>query len=131
MVPANACANFWGFERILQSGHPLIAKILLGMGDETDITAEEWSQICALSALKLGREESDRLAGSLGRILAHFKSLQTINTDGISPESRVPIASSLLRADRRGSSLEREETLSNTSHTSGEFIRVPPVLPPK
>ncbi len=78
-------------------------------------------------ALDADREEALRL--DLDRILEYVEKLNEVDTSGVEPAPEVAGGDSALRADGRGSSLDREEALANAPEVGDGHFKVPRVLP--
>ena len=84
--------------------------------------------VARLARLALTDEERERLARQLGDILAHFATLQTLDTDTVEPTSDVVGHANALRDDVPGSCLPREVVLEAAPEAEAGYVKVPPVI---
>jgi aspartyl-tRNA(Asn)/glutamyl-tRNA(Gln) amidotransferase subunit C len=92
------------------------------------LTIEEVEHIARLARLKLSDEEKSRYREQLSAILEYAARLQDLDTTGIPPTSSVLPPRTVLRADKPGPCLSRDELLANAPDTAAGQFRVPPVL---
>ena len=93
------------------------------------IDRSEVERIAELARLALSREEAQRLAHDLRRIVEYIGQIRECDTTGVSAELDPEQIGNVLREDIPRASLPREEALKNAPDTDGVFFRVPPVLP--
>ncbi len=84
--------------------------------------------MAGLAKLKFNPEETERLAGELGTIVAYVRKLEELDTEGIEPTSHVLDLSNSLREDVIGETLSREEALGNAPNRKGNYFCVPRVI---
>jgi aspartyl-tRNA(Asn)/glutamyl-tRNA(Gln) amidotransferase subunit C len=92
------------------------------------LSADEVRHIALLANMHLTDEEVEQYRSQLSDILEHCQSLQEVDTSDVEPTGHATDVNTVLRDDEAGTPLEREQVLSNAPVTSGEFIRVQPVL---
>jgi aspartyl-tRNA(Asn)/glutamyl-tRNA(Gln) amidotransferase subunit C len=92
------------------------------------LTADEVRYLATLANLHLTEEEVETYRHQLTGILQHVQSLQEVDTTGIEPTGHATDSNTVLREDKVGAQLEREQVIGNAPSTSGEFIRVNAVM---
>jgi aspartyl-tRNA(Asn)/glutamyl-tRNA(Gln) amidotransferase subunit C len=94
------------------------------------IDREEVGKVARLAGLELGEDEIDRLTADLAKVLAHFGSLERLDTRDVPPASEVLSAAAPLRPDEVRPGLAHDEALANApAHEDGAFV-VPRILTP-
>jgi aspartyl-tRNA(Asn)/glutamyl-tRNA(Gln) amidotransferase subunit C len=76
----------------------------------------------------LTRDEVARFQEQLSEILAHFESLQVLDTDDVEPTSHPLPLESVMRGDSVRPSLPRDHVLANAPLTEEGLFRVRAVL---
>ena len=93
------------------------------------VTLDEARRIAALARLSFGENELSRMADDLERILAHFETLSTVDTEGVEPAFRTLRRENVFRPDVVGEMLDSEEALANAPDSLDGWFRVPAFLP--
>lgn len=92
------------------------------------LSLAEVEYIAELARLELTQEEKERYRQQLSAILDYARSLQELDTTGISPTSSVLAAELPLREDESRPGLSLEDLLRNAPQVENSQFRVPPVL---
>jgi aspartyl-tRNA(Asn)/glutamyl-tRNA(Gln) amidotransferase subunit C len=92
------------------------------------IPVDEVRRIAALAQLELGEQELEHYAQQLGAILDYMNQLRQVDTDGVDPDSGIPVWEDLLRADISLPSLDREDALANAPDPEHGHFGVPRVI---
>jgi aspartyl-tRNA(Asn)/glutamyl-tRNA(Gln) amidotransferase subunit C len=92
------------------------------------LSADEVRYIARLANMRLTDQEVEQYRSQLSNILQHFQSLQQVDTTGVEPTGHATDVNTVLREDRAGAPLDREQVLANAPAVSGEFIRIRAVL---
>ncbi|MCS7216438.1 MAG: Asp-tRNA(Asn)/Glu-tRNA(Gln) amidotransferase subunit GatC [Candidatus Bipolaricaulota bacterium] len=87
------------------------------------------AKVEALAGLRLSPEERERLRADLAKILAYFRKLQEVDTEGVPPFSPLPGQTNVLREDEPAPSLPREAALRHAPDPADGYFRVPPLFP--
>ena len=94
----------------------------------TQLDDDEVRHLAALAHLGLSQDDVGRLRVQLSDILARFKVLQELDTEGIFPTSHCNLMDSTMREDEVRPSLPTNEVLANAPDRLGELFRVRLVL---
>lgn len=89
---------------------------------------DEVLHVAGLTHLSLSDEEVERLGSQLSAVLAHFQSLQEVDTSDVEPTGHSTDVLSVMRDDEPGASLPRRQVLEGAPQTEDDYIRVLPVL---
>lgn len=89
------------------------------------ISREEVLHIAKLAKLKLTEEEIELFQGQLGEILAYFRKLEEVDTEGVEPLKHGLVLESALREDKPRESITPEEALKNAPKRRGDYFEVP------
>lgn len=81
-----------------------------------------------LAGLRLTPEEREQLRADLEKILAHFRKLQEVPTEGVPPFSPLPEVRNAFRQGGPEPSLSQEEALANAPEKEDGFFSVPPLF---
>ena len=92
------------------------------------LTPEDVDHVAALARLGITPDERARFAGQLSGILEHFRALQALDTEEISPTAQVLDVRNVMRADVARPSLTQAEALANAPRAEDGFFRVQAVL---
>jgi aspartyl-tRNA(Asn)/glutamyl-tRNA(Gln) amidotransferase subunit C len=79
-------------------------------------------KIAELAKLKLEDQEIDILTPQLAQILDYVSQLKNVNTDDVEPLSQVNNLKNISRDDVVSSSLSKEDSLSSSLKTKGDFF---------
>src|ERR1700730_15409313 len=87
------------------------------------------ARLTKLSRIACTEEECEALLDDLKKILNHIEQLQEIDTEDVPPCNHV-LADivNVMREDKVGPTLKREDFLANVPSQIGGMIRVPPIL---
>lgn len=92
------------------------------------IDRDQVRKVAHLARLELTAEEEEQFTTQLGSILDYFEQLSELNTDNVSPTTRVIDVSNVTRPDDLQPYPYREEILSCAPDQEGEFFKVPKIL---
>lgn len=92
------------------------------------LTPEDVDHVAALARLGITPDERARFAGQLSGILEHFRALQALDTEDISPTAQVLDVRNVMRADVARPSLTQAQALANAPRAEDGFFRVQAVL---
>ncbi|ACL68993.1 Asp-tRNA(Asn)/Glu-tRNA(Gln) amidotransferase subunit GatC [Halothermothrix orenii] len=92
------------------------------------IKKEEVEKIAGLAYLKLSDEERETFTRQLGDILDYVEKLNELDTDGVVPTAYTVPMKNVLRDDKVGSSIPREEALDNAPDKKDGLFRVPSII---
>ena len=98
------------------------------MADNKEISQETVNDLLKLALLDLSEEEKKKLASQLSDILAYFKKLDDLNTDGIEPTTHALDIKNVVRKDVPRKSLSNEEALKNSKHVKEGYFKAPRIL---
>jgi len=92
------------------------------------LTREQVEHIAELARLALSDAEVALYQEQLSAILDHFAQLQELDTQAIPPTATVLPLRSVMREDEAGSTVTRDEILSNAPAAEDGCFTVPAVL---
>ena len=98
---------------------------------DMSISEDQVRRVATLARLKLGAEETTRLAADLSRILDDVDKLGELDTSSVEPTSHVVAVEAPFREDTRGTrNLETaaDEAVANAPRRDGHFFAVPPII---
>ncbi|ACY19232.1 Asp-tRNA(Asn)/Glu-tRNA(Gln) amidotransferase subunit GatC [Haliangium ochraceum] len=93
-----------------------------------ELSRNEVDEIALLARLALSDEESERLRGELGAILAHMDALQEVDTEGVAPMTHVVPMHLRLRDDQVEASLPVEEAVGAAPDSKDDYFQVPHII---
>ncbi|MEE9603436.1 MAG: Asp-tRNA(Asn)/Glu-tRNA(Gln) amidotransferase subunit GatC [Thermoguttaceae bacterium] len=92
------------------------------------ISREEVEKVSLLSRLLLSDGELVKMTTQLGRVLEYIELLDELDTERIEPLSHALDVCDVMRDDRVGPSLSRDDALANAPQRDKECYLVPAVL---
>jgi aspartyl-tRNA(Asn)/glutamyl-tRNA(Gln) amidotransferase subunit C len=92
------------------------------------LTPEDVDHVAALARLGIAPADRARLAEQLSGILEHFRALQALDTENISPTAQVLDVRNVMRPDVSRPPLTQAAALANAPRTEEGFFRVQAVL---
>jgi aspartyl-tRNA(Asn)/glutamyl-tRNA(Gln) amidotransferase subunit C len=92
------------------------------------LTADEVRHIANLARIALSDAEVERFREQLSSILAHFESLNAIDTSDVPPTAQTLDLVNVERADESRPSAPTDEVLLNAPRREGAYLRVRAVL---
>ena len=95
---------------------------------EEILSVEDVRHIARLAALRVDDDEVETMRRQLSDILAHFRTLAELDTEGVTPTGHTTDAHTVMREDDEMPALDRNQTLANAPFVDGEFVRVRPVI---
>lgn len=84
--------------------------------------------ISRLCRIQCGEEALEQMLVDLGKIFSYVEQLNEVDTEGVPPCNHVLDMTNVMREDRIGESLTREEFLANVPVHTGGYVKVPPVI---
>jgi len=81
-----------------------------------------------LARLEFNQEEKEEIKKDLQRMIQFVEKLNELDTRGVQPLLHMSHETNVLREDRPGGSVSREEALSNAPGTDGVYFKVPKVI---
>jgi aspartyl-tRNA(Asn)/glutamyl-tRNA(Gln) amidotransferase subunit C len=81
-----------------------------------------------LAKLELTHQEKIQLQRELDKIIKYIDQLNELNTEHLSPTFHPIPLENIVRKDKVGSSLSKEQTLANAPKKKDGFFRVPRVI---
>ncbi|MBI1839177.1 MAG: Asp-tRNA(Asn)/Glu-tRNA(Gln) amidotransferase subunit GatC [Candidatus Colwellbacteria bacterium] len=86
--------------------------------------------IAKLARIKLDSHEEDKFAEDLGKILEHFKELQSVNTEGIAPMTGGTELKNIFRKDELDIRREvaRDNLVNAFPDKEKDYLKVPPIF---
>jgi aspartyl-tRNA(Asn)/glutamyl-tRNA(Gln) amidotransferase subunit C len=94
----------------------------------SEISRDEVLQIAALAKLKLTEDEISSLQEQLGRILEHFRAIESVDTSSVEPMRHVLEGENIFREDIARESISQEDALKNAPSANKGFFEVPKVI---
>lgn len=92
------------------------------------LTIDEVKHIAWLARLGLTQEEEARMAEQLSGILDHFKALQELETEGVTPTAHPLPLRNVMRSDKAGPPDDREALLSSGPQRDEQHLVVPRIV---
>jgi len=89
------------------------------------ISEDDVRYVAKLARLRVEPDETARMAGELGKILAHIDKMSELDLDDVPPTAHVLDVVNVVREDREAASLSRDEALRNAPAVSDDCFRVP------
>ncbi|MES2882587.1 MAG: Asp-tRNA(Asn)/Glu-tRNA(Gln) amidotransferase subunit GatC [Bacteroidota bacterium] len=85
-------------------------------------------KLSRLSMLQFNEEEKEAIKTDLQKMIGFIDKLSELDTTGVEPLLHMTSATDVLRDDRPGNMLTRDEALQNAPHHDGVFFKVPKVI---
>jgi aspartyl-tRNA(Asn)/glutamyl-tRNA(Gln) amidotransferase subunit C len=92
------------------------------------LTIEEVEHIAWLARLGLTQEEKARMAEQLSGILDHFKTLNELSTEEVSPTSHPLPLTNVMRPDTAGAPCDRDLLLGTGPQRDEQHLIVPRIV---
>lgn len=92
------------------------------------LTSDEVRHIATLARVYLSDEEVERMREQLSGILAHFETLNAIDTDDVPPTAQTLDLVNVQRPDEPQGSTPTDQVLTNAPRRDGDYLRVRAVL---
>lgn len=92
------------------------------------ISREEVRRVALLARLALTGEEEDALVQQLGHILDHFRALNDLDTDHVSPTAHVTAVEAAFRDDAVENEPAVDRWLANAPTRDERFFKVPKII---
>ncbi len=84
--------------------------------------------VAKLARVKLTEKEEKKFSNDLVKILDHFKDLQAVDTEGITPLTGGHNLKSVMREDKAEKFEDRAGLLESFPEKEGDYLKVPPVF---
>jgi aspartyl-tRNA(Asn)/glutamyl-tRNA(Gln) amidotransferase subunit C len=85
-------------------------------------------KLAHLARLKFDEEEKKEIKADLQRMIAFVEKMNELNLDGVEPLLHMSDEVNVLREDRVGGTIRREEALKNAPLHDEQFFKVPKVI---
>lgn len=92
------------------------------------IDIEAVDHVCRLARLDLTRDERERMATELTKILGHAEKIQALDLDKVEPTSHALPIRNVMRPDEVTPSLSQDEALANAPAAVDGRFKVPRIL---
>jgi len=92
------------------------------------LTTADVEHIAKLAKLALTPDEIEQYRRQLSDILAHFETLERLDTSSVPPTAAVLPLRTVMRADEVRPGLSNEDALANAPDAVDGFFRVPPIF---
>jgi aspartyl-tRNA(Asn)/glutamyl-tRNA(Gln) amidotransferase subunit C len=92
------------------------------------IIRNEIEHIALLARLSLSDEEKEMFGSQLSSILDYMEKLNELDTKNVQPTSHVLSLQNVMRDDLIGTSIPRDDALSNAPAHTEKFYRVPKII---
>ena len=96
---------------------------------DSQITPSEVLHIAKLARLRMSDEDAQSFARQLAGVVAHFRSFQALNLQGVEPMAHPTSQALWLEADEPRDPLPRDTLLDMAPDSAPPFIKTPKVLP--
>lgn len=92
------------------------------------INEKDVDHVALLGRLALTGAEKEMFTRQLNDILAHFQSLQRLDTENVPPTAHVLPLQNVYRKDQAGRHMPREDALSNCPDRDENYFKVPKIV---
>ena len=92
------------------------------------LTKSDVEKVAFLARLELSDEQVNQLTTQLSDIVGYMEKLNSIDTDGVEPQTQFISAENVFRDDVPRPCLPREEALRNAAAKTDEFFLAPKVI---
>ncbi len=92
------------------------------------LSRHDVAHVARLARLDLTEEELERFTGQLGAVLEHAADVASLDTAGVPPTAHPLDLINVVREDRPGPSLDRDEVLAMAPASEDGRFRVPRIL---
>ena len=92
------------------------------------ISKKEVKHVAKLARLRLDDSESRSIQKDLNAVLAHFETLQDLDTENVRPMSHVLQMKNVWREDKPAKARESDRLLSNAPEREDDLFKVPKIL---
>lgn len=92
------------------------------------ITREQVMHVAHLARLDIDEEAVEKFARQIGNILDYVDTLNSVDTEGVTPTSHAISLTNAFREDREAPALERDSALSNAPDQEGGSFLVPKII---
>ncbi|RHW32470.1 Asp-tRNA(Asn)/Glu-tRNA(Gln) amidotransferase subunit GatC [Neobacillus notoginsengisoli] len=92
------------------------------------ISLEQVQHVAHLARLEISPDEAEKFAQQLAEFIGFAEQLNELDTEGVEPTSHVLPMTNVLREDKAGKGLPREEVLKNAPDHEDGYFRVPSIL---
>lgn len=95
----------------------------------SEITKKSLEHLADLARLELNAKEEEKFLGDLIKILDHFKGLQSLNTENVTPMTGGTELKNVLREDGLPSqTLGPDKVVGAFPQKENHFLKVPPIF---
>ncbi len=92
------------------------------------ISREDVEHVAALARLALTEDETEKLTDELGQILEHADKISELDTVGVEPSAHAVKLTNVLRPDKVGEELQRDDALANAPNREDNAFGVPKIV---
>jgi aspartyl-tRNA(Asn)/glutamyl-tRNA(Gln) amidotransferase subunit C len=92
------------------------------------ISREEVEHIAKLARLKFNKEDLEKMAEELGKILDYVNKLKELDTENVEPTAHIVPVHNVFREDEVKPSMPREKALMNAPFTEQGCFKVPKII---
>ena len=85
-------------------------------------------KLARLSMLEITEEERNDLKADLTKMISFVEKLNELDTTGVEPLIHMCEAENILREDKTGNMVSREEALKNAPNHDNTYFKVPKVI---
>lgn len=89
------------------------------------ITKAQIEHLAHLSRLQLSEEEVLRMQEDMTSILDFVAKIEALDLEGVAPLTQMSPATNVVREDRVGHMLSKEDALKNAPDANSDYFRVP------
>jgi len=92
------------------------------------VTSEMVDKMARLARLEFNDADKEAIRLDLEKMIAFVEKLNELDTSNVEPLIHMSESVNILRDDKTGGSISREEALRNAPDTDGTYFRVPKVI---
>src|ERR1700760_4325532 len=85
-------------------------------------------KLSRLAMLDFSKDEKEEIKTDLEKMIGFVDKLKELDTTGVAPLLHMSTEINILRPDKTGNMLSREEALKNAPHHNGVYFQVPKVI---
>ncbi|MGB0194742.1 MAG: Asp-tRNA(Asn)/Glu-tRNA(Gln) amidotransferase subunit GatC [Schleiferiaceae bacterium] len=89
------------------------------------ISKEQIKHLAHLSRLELSENELDAMQGDMEKILEFVAKIDALDLSGVEPLTQMSSSVDVMREDKVGEMLSKEQALKNAPDANSDYFRVP------
>lgn len=89
------------------------------------ISKEQIKHLAHLSRLELSENELDAMQGDMEKILEFVAKIDALDLSGVEPLTQMSSSVDIMREDKVGEMLTKEQALKNAPDANSDYFRVP------